>query len=77
MDKADLDRFVETIDGCTWYLREAKLTADQWEIIRTSWIELGINLAAAKPSDVDEAESYPNLDEVRIDNFNDAMKVLK
>lgn len=71
------NKIIEYIINADTTIRGHRFEVEEWERIRTTWAELGICLAAAKPVDVENADQYTTLEEVHIDNFNDAMKVLK
>ena len=68
---------IEQIQGASIMMIGQQYDAEQWERIRAEWIELGIKIASSKAPDVDNADEYTTLEEVRIENFDDAMKVLK
>lgn len=53
----------------------------QWEQIRNGWVEFALELARIKiesqKAGIDKSDDeYKDLDAVRVDNFDDAMKVL-
>ncbi len=71
------DNTLEHIGSAINSLRGQRAEPAYWERLRMQWAELGCVIASAKTPDVENADDYPTLEEVRIDNFDDAMKVLK
>ena len=72
---------VEVFDNITEELGTEKWTELQWERIRNAWVQFAVKLAevklASQEAGVDVSDDeYPDLESVRVDNFDDAMKIL-
>ena len=60
---------------------DVEVTEYEWEKIRSEWADVGLTLARLKVKLQQKTETlgdeYKDLETLHIDNFNDAMKVLK
>lgn len=61
--------------------KDLDLTEHEWERIRSEWADVGLTLARLKVlmqrKGETQGDEYKDLETLHIDNFNDAMKVLK
>jgi len=76
-----VEEILSVFDSITKELGEDDWTELQWERIRNGWVEFALKLAevklASQQSGVDTSDDeYPTLENVRVDNFDDAMKIL-
>ena len=72
---------VEVFDNITEELEKEHWNELQWERIRNAWVEFACKLAevkmASQEAGVDESDDeYVDLKTARVDNFDDAMKIL-
>ena len=72
---------VEVFGNITEELSDENWNELQWERIRNAWVEFALKLAevklASQKAGVDESDDeYQDLGEIRVDNFDDAMKIL-
>lgn len=75
------NEITEVFDNITEELGEEQWTELQWERIRNAWVKFAVKLAevklASQKAGVDVSEDeYPDLSSVRVENFDDAMKIL-
>ena len=60
---------------------DVEVTEYEWEKIRNEWADVGLTLARLKVTIQQKTKTfgdeYKDLETLHIDNFNDAMKVLK
>lgn len=76
-----VDEILNVFRDITKELGDELWTEIQWERIRNGWVEFALELARVKKESqkagIDESDDiYKDLEDVRVDNFDDAMKFL-